>query len=300
MSKKVVLCLDGGGVRGKFSFGICNLLSQASDEPLSTAFDLVCATSVGSFIGGFLTLGMLDDKNTQTAIYNQIYAEIVDIFRAKNKHLGMIMSPQYDGSGKRSTLMRIFGNKKLGDVKTPFAVVCATFGGRPHVFKSWDKSDRNLLMVDVLDASSAAPIYFPPVRIGDHYYVDGGIVSNKPIIIAYLCARELFSQNPFKILSIGTMAICELKIEPEEVNNTGIISWLGYGLIDILTGVADDTPILLMNELLGPYGFRRIHCDCGTISLDDMSGHADMKLQDAITHEWKNHGAQLLAFISRA
>ncbi len=297
MVQKVVLSLDGGGVRGKFSFGMCNLLALASEKPLSKVFDLILGVSVGSFIGAVIAFGMLDDKQTQTSIYNHIYAEMIDIFRAKND-FGLLLAPRYDGIGKRATLRRIFGQKTLGEVKTPFAVVCATMGGRPHVFKSWDKIHSQISVVDVLDASSAVPIYFPPVQIGNRHFIDGGVRANKPLILTYLCATELFGTHQFKILSIGTQATCELKISAEDVKNAGAISWIGYGLIDILTGIADDTEVLLMDELLGPYNFRRIYCDCGKIALDDMSAKSDSDLQDAIANKWQNSGDKLLEFIS--
>ncbi len=133
--------------------------------------------------------------------------------------------------------------------------------------------------------------------------MDGGVVASKPLIIAYRCARELKflppNHNNMKMLSIGTMSICELDIKQEDVEDAGIVTWMGLGLAGMVCGEADDTDILHMAELLGPYNFKRVHCDCRHIAMDDMSTAADTALKDAVTTNWDMHGDQLLQFISR-
>jgi NTE family protein len=39
-------------------------------------------------------------------------------------------------------------------------------------------------VVEILLASTAIPALFPPVRIGERYLVDGGIVNNSPVSVA--------------------------------------------------------------------------------------------------------------------
>jgi len=64
--------------------------------------------------------------------------------------------------------------KRLEHLKTKVFVVCVDiYKGRPVVFKTGD-------IIDVLMASSAVPILFPPVEFCGSTYIDGGILMPLP------------------------------------------------------------------------------------------------------------------------
>ena len=48
---------------------------------------------------------------------------------------------------------------------------------------------------DVLQASSAAPTYFPSVSIGFSKYIDGGVGGNCPLLKAIPKAKELYPKS---------------------------------------------------------------------------------------------------------
>src|SRR5262245_404063 len=54
-------------------------------------------------------------------------------------------------------------------------------------------------------ATSAAPTYFKSITIQERKLVDGGLVANNPIELAYFEARKLFPGDNIKVIvSIGT------------------------------------------------------------------------------------------------
>ena len=63
---------------------------------------------------------------------------------------------------------------------------------------------RDISLVDVGDATSAAPIYYPTAQVGDRYLIDGAIVANHPVLHGYAEAKKLFPESELRVLSIGT------------------------------------------------------------------------------------------------
>jgi NTE family protein len=87
------------------------------------------------------------------------------------------------------------------DLRIPLLVVATDLdAGRRVVFRSGP-------LKPALLGSTAIPGLFPPVRIGDRDYSDGGIVDNVPIALA---VRDGYR----RILAIGLMAGAELRDSP--------------------------------------------------------------------------------------
>ena len=53
-------------------------------------------------------------------------------------------------------------------------------------------------------ATSAAPTFFPPIDIDGQIFLDGGLVNNNPVHIAYEEARSLWPTEEPLLISIGT------------------------------------------------------------------------------------------------
>jgi predicted acylesterase/phospholipase RssA len=288
------LVLDGGGVRGIFSVHILKYLATAIHGDLNDKVDLIVGVSVGGLIGAMLATGMLDDKSID--IKQLINDNFADIFRSRTD-IGPLLAPKYDGKGKSRTLKRIFGDLKMGDVQTPLAIVCSTVKGVPRIFKSYDKEDADLYIYEVIDATSAAPVIFPPVLIDKTFYIDGGVVSNVPLVIAFIESIKTFggdrSNIPFNMISVGTRATREVEMTTKLALDMGLVTWLSVGLIDVLTGVGDDTSEQLMKMLLGDERFKRIVCEDVECELDDM--HVIDKLITSAAYAWSKHGDGLIS-----
>lgn len=299
---KTILVLDGGGSRGVYSFGMCNLIAANIDRPFSSVFDLIISVSVGSWIGALIAFGKLDSFEQRENMEKDLSSNLAHTFVMKNKN-GPWLCPKYNGAGKRKVIEKFFDqNVKLGDAVVPFVVLCSTLGGKDRVFKSWDEKDADIPLVDILDATSAVPSYFPPVQINNtsEILIDGGVISHRPLELAFLLARKLFGKfTEFKMLSIGTQVICELKTDVKDVFELGLINWAKLGLFDIITGVGNTISTQLMNELLGEDGFLRIACECDSVKIDVVSELSNLTIKNSIDETWRQQKSTILQFLAK-
>jgi predicted acylesterase/phospholipase RssA len=293
MTTKNVLLLDGGGVRGIYTHTLLHQMTVSGMVP-KRDISLVVGVSAGSLVGALVVTGILSSVDEHLLSRN-----LPDVFRQKNP-AGPVLAPMFDGVGKRATLKRLFGHKTLGEVEIPFAVLTSTLNGHDKVFCSWKEEDRHVTLVDVLDASSAAPVFFPPVYIEQYrgWFIDGGVVENKPLITGFMLALELFSKDfsTVSMLSIGTVSTEELKIDESSVVDMGLLTWLSSGLINILTGQSSSMSIKLIERLLGKDRFMRV-TNTKYFSLENAKpGTMDLLKNDAL-ETWRSHGSDLLVFL---
>jgi NTE family protein len=81
-------------------------------------------------------------------------------------------------AGVAANFRQVGGNTRIEDLDVPLALVAADLtSGREVVFR------RGLLRIAAL-ASMAIPGIYPPVRMGSHILVDGGVVNPVPISVA--------------------------------------------------------------------------------------------------------------------
>jgi uncharacterized protein len=212
-SVKRLLALDGGGVRGIFSIEVlCRLEAQLREKTgnpnllLSDYFDYIAGSSTGAIIATCLSWGM-----TAAEVQNLYISRATEMFRlapifrrfwhmfeaeAITRLFKTVFSE--DPEGKVPSLL---GTKKL---RTLLMLVM-----RNHTTGSpWPISNNpaakfndpaspecnlNLPLWQLVRASTAAPVFFPPETIdlgGRRYvFVDGGITPyNNPSFLLYLMA----------------------------------------------------------------------------------------------------------------
>lgn len=186
------LCYDGGGVRGVLAARVTERLRDAVPGLLIGA-DGFGGTSTGSILAAALALGL--DPAACTKLYCDRAADIFadrDWRDTLSGPMDEYWRANYDRDGLREALEAVFGSSTLGDL--PRRVVIPTFyygyGKRPASVKVWHNfegagNDRHVSVVDVVEASSAAPLYFPAKESPDpaRYtgtFGDGGLVMNNP------------------------------------------------------------------------------------------------------------------------
>ena len=251
---KRILALDGGGSRGFFTYDILRMISKEMKYRLCEKFDIIVGTSVGAIIASLVACGIeIDDK---------IGESMTRVFAVKNPEQPLFQ-PVYDGRNKTDMLKDIFKQRRMRDVRCPLALVTAGFEDRKmHLFRSWEEKD--LFIWEVLDAASAAPTYFPPVKIGSKFFVDGGILCNTPVNVGVVCLRQLFPRKDicpllkFRIMSIGNRTSVEYNFKIEDPNRMGIAAWIQAGLVDFMMGVDDDSNVDLIQAIYGEEVVLRI------------------------------------------
>lgn len=247
---KYILSLDGGGVRGIYTMNILDQISTYLKIPIREKFDLIVGTSIGGIIGSALAVEklnlpldeMFSQKNIETIFDKSIWDKILKYAQ---------FCPIYDGKGKTKILKNYLGDIKLGDIQTNLILTSWNLTqNMPVLFSTINEHYKDIKLVDACDATSAAPIYFPPVNINGEYYIDGGVACNNPIMTAYSEAKRLFPNTPLRILSIGT------GIEPHDsdwksskVVDWGTPQWLSNGLLELIMDSPTEMILYQMNEL---------------------------------------------------
>ena len=277
--EKRVCVLDGGGMRGFYQLELLRLVMHGTREK-NVPINLIVGVSAGAIVGAMLALNMLDDEKFNSIHFQRLTQEI---FNRKTAQ-ALWARPKYDGIAKRKTLLDYFGNRQFKDVQIPLCVVCSTMDGGVANYCSWKPEHASLLLADVLNASSAAPLYFPPVQLQGLWITDGGIRANKPLLQALLFSWELFGKAAnIRMLSIGTYYSSQYRFDGKRAPYMGLLGWLKQGIVHVLMGTQDTTNEDLCHQLLGDK-FLRLMCMCDDVRLDDHG----MKVQEILTQSANN------------
>ena len=161
---KVALVLGGGAARGFAHIGVIKVLESQGIVP-----DIVVGTSAGSLVGAMYASG-----------YNgmALHKLAMDMDEAAISDWSVPLFAKASGVLKGEALQN-YVNKTVNNIpmeklKIPFGAVATDLNsGLPVLFR---RGNTGL----AVRASSAVPSVFQPVRIGEHNYVDGGLVSPVP------------------------------------------------------------------------------------------------------------------------
>ena len=228
---KRMLALDGGGIRGVLSLeylgAIEDMLRKRSGKDqfrLCDYFDLIGGTSTGSIIAAALACGMSVDE------LKQLYREIgAGVFKDSILRKGFLV-PKFRSEPVREALDARLGADTTLDsdrVRTGLMIMTKRLDtGSPwplhnHPDARYAKQDGALLLTQVVRASTAAPTYFEPERIGissrdgtviDGAFVDGGVSPfNDPALQLLMLAalqghgfRWPTGANRLLLVSVGT------------------------------------------------------------------------------------------------
>lgn len=165
---KVGLALGGGAARGFAHIGVIKALEAQGIMP-----DIVVGTSAGSLVGALYAAGnngfmlhKLALEMEEAAISDwsvPLFAKTTGVFK---------------GEALQNYVNRTVNHVPLEKLKIRFGAVATDLNsGAPVLFQRGNTGA-------AVRASSAVPSVFQPVRIGDHLYVDGGLVSPVPVRFA--------------------------------------------------------------------------------------------------------------------
>jgi NTE family protein len=211
---QVVLVLQGGGALGSYHAGVYQALQETGIEP-----DWLIATSIGAVNASLIT-GNPPEKRVPrlrefwTRVEHSPFAQLLGLtpligplaanslaisagvsgFFEPNPwaYLGLQFPLAAELAGLNSlrplevTLSELIDEKLLNAGRPRLTVGAANV--RTSAMHYFDSRDMPLTIKHV-KASAATPPTFPPVRIGDDFYWDGGVVSNSPV-------EAVFDDNP--------------------------------------------------------------------------------------------------------
>lgn len=230
--KRTILSVDGGGIRGAAAATFLAKLEASLGRSLYDTFDLFAGTSTGGIIACALGVLRMDGK-TLANLYNYENGNRIMNQSWWDRAAGLKQGePKYDGVGKREVLARYFGDTMLTDAKKPVLVVTYDVEARTSaVLKS--TADERISALDATDASSAAPLYFPTVQVGDRWLIDGGVVANNPAMCAFAEAKKLWPADEIRLLSVGTGSRTR-PISGKASQGYGFLGWITHDLLGVV------------------------------------------------------------------
>lgn len=205
-----ILAVDGGGIRGVFPAHILSCMSERLGIRLYEQFDMIAGTSTGSIIAAAVACKI--DPRKVVSLYREHGARIFT--RRKSwwpKKYKPAFHSLYEAKTLHELLLEVFGDVKLGAIKTPLLLPATDIGsGGVHVFKSGYSGDftrdTNVRLSDAILASCSAPTYFDPARVDQYLLSDGGLWANNPSLAVVIDAQRRLGieLSDIRIFSMGT------------------------------------------------------------------------------------------------
>ncbi|MDC0141414.1 patatin-like phospholipase family protein [Gammaproteobacteria bacterium] len=297
MKTKYILSMDGGGVRTLASITFLKLLEKKLGVKIHEKFDFFIGTSAGA-----ISCLALASKNFSAIDLEKIWApnNLKKTMQSSSweLRLGLLQSnPKYTNVGKREVLKKYFGKTILGESNKPVAVLSYDIQKRsPVLFRSYDKEDKDISLVDVGDATSAAPIYYPTAKVGNRYLIDGAIVANHPVLHGYVEAKKLFPDSEIRVLSVGT-GLSKRSLNGEASMKWGIVGWLMHDLFGLMVESSLDHE--LAGEIIGEH-YLRVNSAINSVNrrLDDRSSSNIQRVVKMGEDWWEQFGDRTVKLLS--
>lgn len=175
--RKRSLVLSGGGARGAYEVGVVKALYEQG-----ISFDFAFGTSIGAINATFIAQGDIEHLE-----YLWTHLDPKDIYRFPTvSQLGNIVFGHrwalLDPGPVEQLLLREIDLPKLKASKTTAGFIVTDLCSLKTKVITSDEIDSLEEFVDVLMASSALPVLFPPRQLkGEGMWIDGGLVRNTPI-----------------------------------------------------------------------------------------------------------------------
>jgi len=269
------LCIDGGGVKGVTAVSFLHKLETNTDLCINNNIGSLFDCYAGSSTGGLIALAIASEQLTATDCKNKLYTQKnIDTIMNKSffdRILPVQNKPKYDGKGKLKVINQELPDIHVCNCKPAFITTYNLTKNVPMIFKSNSHGHSHVSLRELANATSAAPIYFPPVKMTyqernsndpenfietTDYFIDGGIIANNPAMVLYTEMKRMYPTKNIKILSIGN-GYRKNNIDGNDAQNWGAIRWGLNGLLDIIFNSPNEENNHELTKLIGD-NFLRI------------------------------------------
>src|SRR5271169_1496494 len=237
MARRVLLSVDGGGIRGILPVCALMKLEETTGRLARETFSFVAGTSTGAILSAAVAAGIPATRLLDMYVRRgrEIFSPRPPWNTVKRVARGFMYSTQ--------TLHRIlaesFGDAaawKLNDSPVDLLLTAKGLNGTPWYFVKDKAANSGLTgrlgLVDCATASAAAPTYFNPWRFEDApefgTLVDGGVgVTGNPVYQACVeafCYTGEYTPEATTVVSLGTGSFREAIREPRTL--WGWIEWV--------------------------------------------------------------------------
>ena len=158
---KTALVLSGGGSRGFAHLGVIKALNEKGIFP-----DVLAGTSAGAIVATLYADGYTPDE-IMGFLNQKELLKFIELIIPKTSLVKM--------TGIIKMFHKHIKAKTFEELKLPiFITACNLNTGKVEYFSQGE-------LIKPLIASASIPVLFNPVKINDHYYVDGGLLDNFPV-----------------------------------------------------------------------------------------------------------------------
>ncbi|MEO5999697.1 MAG: patatin-like phospholipase family protein [Chitinophagaceae bacterium] len=279
--RRVILTLDGGGMRGILTIQLLKKLEEVAGIPCHKLFHMVAGTSTGAIIAGLITTGHTAAEIEK--LYEQLITQVFDDRTLGNRY---ISPPAFTKEKYRKLLKEVIKDVSLQEA-------CASTGldlmitsqdmaaAEETFFSCFKQSDgtyhgtyKDVLLRAVMESTMSAPTYFYPLE----RFVDGGTTTyNNPALaafmeaISYSCTKTTtaladYQLNNTTLFSFGT-GISRQFIKPTQTINPhgiDIAFWLNW----LMIATGQDASAMQVDALRSPMIKKSIDFRRFQISLD--------------------------------
>lgn len=171
---RTAFVLGGGGRWGAVEVGMLRALYEAGIAP-----DLILGTSIGAYNGSVIAddpgpaglkrlAGFWEDVSSTEIFKNGMFGRVKNVATFK---------PAINETADMERLLEGIHTpgRLIEDLVVPFQCVAASI---ERAAEHWFTSGP---LLPALLASSAVPTLFPPVKVGDEHFYDGGLVNSVPL-----------------------------------------------------------------------------------------------------------------------
>jgi predicted acylesterase/phospholipase RssA len=252
-----VLAIDGGGIRGLIPALVLAEIESRTGRRMADMVDMIAGTSTGGIIACALAKPSPMPASEIARIYEDEGPEIFSRSLLKTiTSVGGVLDERYSSKGLVESLERHLGDTHMTAATVPLLLTAYDTTARAIRFLRSEGEGSDLEMVVAAHATSAAPTYFEPVRVGSETLVDGGVFAINPAMCAY---AEVAGRLDL-MLSLGTGSHTR-PLPYKEIKDWGQLEWArpildvvfdgGQDAVDFqLRGLIDDSYVRLQTELV--------------------------------------------------
>lgn len=282
---KIILALDGGGIRGIVPATILDYLEKKINQikgtktiKIGSYMDLIGGTSTGSIVGSLMLLPC--EENSSVPKYtmekiSEMYIEMgPGVFKSHFWHnvktLWGLFGPKFPASNIEPELLQMLGHNKLKDLVKPCLFNAYDIDKRrANVYTNHDAGQKysDYYVKDIIRGSTSIPAYFPPahfnVGIEENTLVDGGVFANNPAMVSYIEAIKEIGKKKGKgrrksphnilVISLGTGMSKRTSFSYGKSKKWGMVRWV-FPILDVLLSGSSDVVDYEMEKLFEAYG----------------------------------------------
>jgi NTE family protein len=173
-SGRTWIVLGGGGLKGLAHVGAWQAITEAGLRPAG-----IVGTSIGALVGALASSGMEPEEMRSRALA----LERKDIVRVNRRAVwinGVRQASVFHGDALHDHFRGVLPDGGWSALRIPLRVNAVDLhDGSTAWFGSGGRID--VPLVDAVYASSALPVFYPPLELDGQAYVDGGVTRTLPI-----------------------------------------------------------------------------------------------------------------------